>query len=380
MARVLKPTPQEPYQTVEPTWKVALPTTLPCQIYPRVSTPEQMRNVSAEMQQDKTFAEQCGWADDGVHIIMDIRDLGVSGQLRMEERLAFRDMLRRIENGEIGAVVTCNVDRLFRNKWGDESGKFMEICHRYNVVVVTPDFVYDFRINWHIERFRRRCEEAWNYLEYHVYGRMLKAQEARARAGYWAGRSIPLGYVLDRRKTIDGRENTNYNRYIPYEPHAVSIRWIFQMFKEHNGNVHALLREIEAKQCLFPDFPDDIEEAVRNQFVHVTKVAGGYTIASETGLRSLLVNVAYIGYWVYDGELVRTKNHEPIVDFDTFLFAYNFLSPTKLDGTPNEQVLERRGRYMKWHVPDRPTLLKNCLVSADPHYRVYNRMIRKKTE
>ena len=330
------------------------------------------------MQQDKTFATQCGWVDDGDNIIMDTRDLGVSGQLRMEDRLAFRDMLRRIENGEIGAIVTCNVDRLFRNKWGDESGKFMEICHRYNVVVVTPDFVYDFRINWHIDRFRRRCEEAWNYLEYHIYGRMLKAQQARARAGYWAGRSIPLGYVLDRRQTRI--ENPNYNRYIPYEPHACVVRWLFQRFKELNGNIAALMREIEARGCLFPDFDESIEEAVRNQFHHVKKVPGGYTIASESGLRSLLVNVAYIGYWVYNGELTSTHNHEPIVDFDTFLFAYNFLSATKLDGTPNEEVLERRGSYVKWHVPNRPALLKNCLLSADPQYKIYNRHMRSKDD
>ena len=84
-------------------------------------------------------------------------------------------MLRRIERREIGAVVTCNVDRLFRNKWGDEYGRFMQICHDNNVIVITPEFVYDFTVDWHIDRFKRRCEEAWNYLLYHVYGRMLKA-------------------------------------------------------------------------------------------------------------------------------------------------------------------------------------------------------------
>lgn len=246
------------------------------------------------MQQDKSFAISCGWKDEGEQIIMDTRDLGLSGQLRMEDRPAFRDMLRRIENRMIGAIVTCNVDRLFRNKWGDESGKFMEICHRYNVLVITPDFVYDFRISWHIERFRRRCEEAWNYLEYHVYGRMLKAQEMRGVGGYWTGGSIPLGYIVDRQETLDGRKNLNYNKYIPYPPHAEGIRWIFRRFKEHNGCVAALLREIETRDCLFPDFDDSIDKAVLSVFWHCTAVPGGYTIASETGLRSLLTNVAYI--------------------------------------------------------------------------------------
>src|SRR5260370_15159897 len=144
--------PQRRQQTSDPSWKTELPVQRPCQIYPRVSTPEQKKNVSAEMQKDKSFAISCGWIDDGRGIILDERDLGVSGQLRMEDREAFSAMLKRIANHTIGAVVTCNVDRLFRNKWGDEPGKFMEICFANNVLVITPDFVYDFRINWHIER------------------------------------------------------------------------------------------------------------------------------------------------------------------------------------------------------------------------------------
>jgi DNA invertase Pin-like site-specific DNA recombinase len=128
-------------------WNVELPLNYPCQIYPRVSTPEQKKNVSAEMQKDKSFAISCGWIDNGHSIILDDRDLGVSGQLKMEDRPAFKALLRRIANGEIKAVIASNVDRLFRNKWGDEPGKFMEICYRYGVIVVTPDFVYDFQIN-----------------------------------------------------------------------------------------------------------------------------------------------------------------------------------------------------------------------------------------
>src|SRR5438874_113548 len=110
-----------------PTYKTELPTDRPCQVYPRVSTVEQMKNMSTEMQKDKSFAIKCGWVEE--QIILDDRDLGVSGQLRMEERLAFNAMLRRISNHEISAVITPNVDRLFRNKWGDEPGKFMQICH-----------------------------------------------------------------------------------------------------------------------------------------------------------------------------------------------------------------------------------------------------------
>jgi len=353
------------------TSSVELPLDYPCQIYPRVSTPEQKNNVSTEMQKDKSFAISCGWTEE--HIILDDRDLGVSGQLRMEERLAFNDMLRRIANGHIKAVVAVNVDRLFRNKWGDESGKFMEICFRYGVIVITPDFVYDFRISWHIERFKRRCEEAWNYLEYHVYGRLHPAQDERGYAGFWAGGHLPLGYIVDTREKIEGKRNPTYHRYIPYWPHAEVIAWLFRRFKQLNGVVRALVREIESKPFLFPDFDETVAPSLLSSFSQCTKVPGGYTIVSNIGLRKILKNRVYIGYWEYKGELVSTQNHEPIVTLDDFTYAYHRLSQINLDGTPNEAVLENGKHYIKRHFADRPALLKECIASEDPAIKIYAR-------
>src|SRR6266571_5215702 len=89
----------------------------PCQVYPRVSTPGQRNNVSAEMQLDRRFALFCGWSDDDKMIIVEKDDLGVSGQLRMDERLAFVKMLRNIASGRIKAVIVANISRFFRRKW-----------------------------------------------------------------------------------------------------------------------------------------------------------------------------------------------------------------------------------------------------------------------
>ena len=331
------------------------------------------------MQKDKSFAISCGWTEE--LIILDDRDLGVSGQVRMEDRLSFNEMLRRISNGLIKAVVVVNVDRLFRNKWGDESGKFMEICFRYGVIVVTPDFVYDFRISWHIDRFKRRCEEAWNYLEYHVYGRLYPAQDERGYAGYWTGGNVPMGYIIDSRERVDGRKNPNFYRYIVYEPHAEVIRWIFRKFKQLNGNVMATIAEIEKKAVLFPDFDETIDPFIVHAcYTQNTKVEGGYTIVSDRGLRNLLVNRVYIGYWVYKKEVVNVENHESIVDLDTFTYAYNRLSVTKLDGTPNERAIEYRKRYIKRHFAEKPAILKECIQPEDPKLRIYVKDCKVKNE
>ncbi|MFL5698133.1 MAG: recombinase family protein [Ktedonobacteraceae bacterium] len=356
--------------------RTKLPTHKPCQVYPRCSTPEQKDNVATEMQQDKGFAIRCGWKDEAGKIIMDTRDLGVSGQLRMEDREAFRDMNRRISNGIIGAVIVRDVARLFRNKWGDEPGKFMEICYNHNVVVVTADFVYDFSISWHIDKFKRKCEESWNYVENHIFGVMLPAMDEQGFAGFWTGGNLPMGYIVDRREKINGEDNPHYNRFIVYEPHARVIRWLFVRFKEL-GSVRALLREIERLPVLFPDFDESVPEEIVRQFKHYTKVPGGYTIASETGLKNILINRVYIGYWIYQGEVCQQANHEPIVDLNTFVYAYNRLSLTKIDGTPNEDALERQRRRLKKFIA-RGGLLSECIASDEPSLRIYPKSLNNK--
>ncbi len=365
-----------------PTWKQELPIKHHAQIYPRVSSPEQKKNVSAEMQQDNGFALLCGWIEE--LIIMDTDDLGLSGQLRMEDRPAFVKMLRNIAIGLVKVIIAAQVDRLFRDRWGQEYSKFMEICYTYGVKVVTPnpnrtaiDFVYDFSIPWHVDKFRRKCEEAWNYIENHI-GRMLAARDELAMAGFWACGNLPIGYIVDRRAKVDGVKNPLYRKYIVYEQHAVIIRWLFARYRELAGQVNELFREISRREILFPAFDESIDEELltRYRLKRVLDERGrikGYTLASTLGLRSILSNPAYAGYWVYKGVVVRSDNHEAIVDLGTFLYAFNRLSATNLDGTPNEFFIERQGRYVKRHNAATPALLKNHITSGTEGYTLYSR-------
>src|SRR5437588_12515312 len=105
------------------------------QLYPRVSTPDQLENVSAQMQQDISFCVAYGWHERLV--ICDNADLAKSGQLPMNERTAFLKMLGRIQRGEVKTIIAAQVDRFFRMKWGIEYEKFMMLCAEYDVKVVT---------------------------------------------------------------------------------------------------------------------------------------------------------------------------------------------------------------------------------------------------
>jgi hypothetical protein len=370
---------EELQTTIEATDKKTLPIRAYVQIYPRVSTPEQMKNVSAEMQQDKKFALRCGWTEE--LIIMDTRDLGVSGRLRMEDRLAFSDMITRISEGEVKIIIAANVSRLFRDRWGKEYARFMEICFTYGVRVVIPnktrtgiEYIYDFSKTSDVELFRRKCEESWSYIENQV-GMMHAYRNELGYAGCWVGSSIPTGFMVDLREIINGEENPNYRKYIPYHPWAVHVARLTERYRELVGSINELFRELERTGFLFPPldetFPKELYSRIPITPVYENpddpedkRIIKGYKIASLYGLKSILRNPANIGHHVYKG-VIRYNNHPAIVPYMDFIYAFNRLFPTNLDGTPNTDYLEHASRYMKRYASEVPAFLQNHIRPFD---------------
>jgi hypothetical protein len=250
-------------------------------------------------------------------------------------------------------------------------------CSRIKALLFYVDgLTYDFSIAWHVDKFRRKCEEAWSYLENHVYGRMLAAQRELGETGFWAAGSIPIGYIIDRREKVDGKKNLNYRKYVVYEPHARVVRWIFERYRELAGQINDLMREIERCPYIFPVFDASVDAALITRYANQkvwsedgTEIIG-YTIASDRGLRGLLSNPAYVGYWIYSNVVISSDNHDPIVDYGLFLYAFNRLSSCHLDGSPNESYLEKRKRYVKKHKADKPALLKNHIEPEDQGYTI----------
>jgi len=87
-------------------------------LYPRVSTPMQLGNVSAELQEKEDgeleqMAIKLGWLSESEwtpgcgkgKIVKFPQDMAVSGRLRMEDRVGFKKMLQAIISGEAGAVL-----------------------------------------------------------------------------------------------------------------------------------------------------------------------------------------------------------------------------------------------------------------------------------
>lgn len=379
MAKIIMTTSERELQITIAPQEERLPLESYVQIYPRVSTPDQMKNVSAEMQQDKRFALRCGWEDD--KIILDTRDLGLSGQLRMEERLAFSGMISRIAEGKVKIVIAANVARLFRDRWGKEYARFMEICYTYGVKVIIPnknrtgiEHIYDFSKSSDVELFRRKCEEAWAYIENQI-GMMHALKDEVGYSGRWLGWRPPTGFIVDLRRKIGGEENLNYKKYIPYAPWAERVARLQARFREVGGNVRELYRELERTEFLFPPYHESVPTELKTK-VAITPVyenpdasedqlvIRGYKIASIYGLTSVLKNPANIGHFVYKG-VIRYDNHPAIVDYMDFVYAFNRLSPTNLDGSPNVDYLERANRYSKRHSSEKPAFLREHIRPAN---------------
>src|SRR5258708_26065273 len=141
------------------------------------------------------------------------------------------------------------------------------------------------------------------------------------------------------------------------------------------GNVNELYGELERTGFLFPEdddsFPKELRGKIHLKLVYENpdvpedqRVITGYKIASVSGLYSILSNPANIGHFVYKG-VIRYNNHPANVNYMDFIYAFNRLSATNLDGTPNEEYLERASRYVKQHSSEKPAYLRNHIQPAN---------------
>jgi DNA invertase Pin-like site-specific DNA recombinase len=285
-----------------------------------------------------------GWLDENIHVLIEnvlMKNIAsVSGSLRIDERPGLQNIVALIESGKVGAVLVRSEDRLFRDPTQVQSSTFADLCKRNHVLIITLKKIYDFnhpiKGNDDYNSFLDAAREAAKYVETHIKGDMLGNRLQKAMRGEYAGHTVPTGLMLD-----DARTN-----YVPNQIWAPVIKGLFKRFRQLDADHAALRREIAGKP-IFPELPDDIKARVGH--ITLTKVEGGYTLKSRTGLAYLLTNPAYIGHTYYKGHLIR-NTHAPIVDEDDFMFAFNHLSDYTLDGEP----IERPKRAVRYEQRDNP--------------------------
>src|SRR6266700_7801264 len=238
-------------------WNTQLPLASIWGIYARQSTPAQLikHTQSTEMQTDDLIA----WLiEKSVHedkIFLFDADLGVSGTLRIDQRTGLQELVERILTDEIKAVLVYQVSRLFRDETGVQYNVFANICKEHDCILVTSDgMIFNFRNPMHLKMFRYLAEMAAEYIPQQI--KMLHdIRLKKARKCLYAGLGpVPSGYIVDYR-----RENPTYHKFIPYEPHAKVVRYLFVRYYALRGNLQLLCRELDTQPVVFPFFGPEVD-------------------------------------------------------------------------------------------------------------------------
>jgi hypothetical protein len=332
----------------------AMPLDRPIAVYYRQSSMAQVGNISTDMQQIDLprYVTTLGWQVDAI-ILVD-EDEGVSGAKRIDERVGMSRLYDLIITGEIGAVAVQAEDRLFRDETQIQVNVFIDACVKSDVRLLTPYFKYNFADKhegpYHRLLFRMRAEQAADFLNSYVRGRLYAAKERMLMQGLWMGGNINLGYMVDDRKSLpSGIPNLNWRKYQPFEPCSEVVVKIFETFIMLGGNQRATLRYMHDNGPHFPDFDD--RELLRHvppgfswaKPMRMLKRGGIYMVGS-VALQNMLTNAVYLGHWVFKDRVVQWDNHPAIVPENLFYQAFNYISPYSLDGTPNEDYSPRLGR------------------------------------
>lgn len=380
MSRSLKR--QEPPST-DPYRAQPLPFDRMVAVYYRQSSEGQVGNISTTLQTVDMVEhlKRLGWLEERVKMID--MDAGVSGTKKMKDRPGMAQLWRLIEEAKVGAVAAQDVDRFFRDITQIEPNIFIDACRRNRILVLTPSMVYDFAHpmhgRYHMQQFRDEAQRSADYLEYQIRGKLVKARNYRSERGFWTGRKITTGFIVDlREKLPDGSHNHNLQKYVAFAPWAAVVVRYFEMFRANEGNLQKTWRQIEHHGPFFPEVtPDMIPEGFK---FHTPKAyrsqATGQLAIDPVGLRDILTNVVYIGHWVHKQVIVKWDNHEPLVPLDLFMYAFNRISSKDFYGDPNENYVPYRPwvRHDKSTREVEPPAYENLVFSDDLPNRPHRRL------
>lgn len=336
---------QSQAQVEHPIMSGMLPVDRAVAVYYRQSSMKQVGNISTDMQQIDLprYVASLGWSAD--EIILIDEDEGVSGAKRIDERKGMSRLFDLIITGRIGSVVAQAEDRLFRDETQIQVNVFIDACVKNNVRVITPFFKYNFADKhegpYHRLLFRMRAEQAADFLNSYVRGRLVAAKERMMLLGMWMGGNINLGFMVDNRKYLpSGIPNPNWRKFEPFEPCAKVVVELFDTFVSFGGNLRKTLAYVYENGPHFPDFDDpDFQRNVPPGYVCDKPMRmlkrGGVYCPSRMAMVNMMTNAVYIGHWMHKDRVVQWNNHPAIVSEELFYRAFNYLSPYTLTGEPN---------------------------------------------
>ena len=293
-------------------------------------------------------------------LIVDLRDLGISGRLGPEKRPALADLMADLDRGELPDVTGTiylsseGLSRLSRDQDRIVSHQLLKLMKKANCRLRTPYAIFNPLIEADWKELRERFEDAAKesrHLQKEHFGPKIRD---KAKKGEHVGGPVPPGFIID----VTGYKSSGariFGKWLPYPPHADIDIKILEEYVRQQGSKYKAGQALRG--LVFPFFPPELEwMETRSSLRNCLKNDQGYIITPEV-IDGLAGQLALVGIWKW-GDILIENNHTAIVP--SVLLSEAYVLRNQHGGKP-------RGRAVYYEPLDWDGLLR-CLSHEVPRH------------
>jgi DNA invertase Pin-like site-specific DNA recombinase len=262
-------------------------------------------------------------------ILIDCRDLGLSGSLSEDKRPGLASLSEQIMSGAVGAVyLTEGMSRLSRDRDRVLGYKLLKLLKEQRCRIRTPEGVYNPAIARDWQNLAEDIEDSADEMK--KFGiRLGRRRASKAAEGRHIGSPVSPGYIV----SIEGqRRDGSYilGKWQPYPPHKeVVIEALEEVVRQQS--IYKAVQMLAARGVTFPFFPEDLQYMeTRSSLRFYPKDDSGYII-TYNNLKGLALNLKLIGIWQWRDTIIE-NNHEPVITIELFKRAYEIAHSNKPKG------------------------------------------------
>jgi len=262
-------------------------------------------------------------------VVVDCRDLGLSGSLGQDRRPGLGALWKKVESGDVGAVyLTEGMSRLSRDRDRILGYKLLKLLKEQQCRIRTPEGIYNPAIRRDWENLAEDIEDSADEMRKSGI-RLGRRRASKAEEGRHVGSPVCPGYVV----AIEGHKSDGsyiLGKWLPYVPHQEVVMTALKEVVAR-GSLYQAVKALQARKIVFPFFPEELKYMeTRSSLRYYLRNSSGYIITFNA-LKGLVKNIRLIGIWQWRDVLIK-DNHPAVVPTDLFVQAYKIATSTKPRG------------------------------------------------